>query len=122
MLGELVLEGDGAPTPLLCDNETNAERLWGQTGRSLYPKDGINDHVVDGRDTVNPAGEGTKGALHYVLDVPAARARRRSGCGWRRPGRRRLGAPAGRAARPRRRLRRGPWPPAAPRRTPTSPG
>jgi hypothetical protein len=71
VLGEIVLEGDGAPTPLLCDNETNAARLWGQTGRSLYPKDGINDHVVGGRDTVNPAGEGTKGALHYVLDVPA---------------------------------------------------
>ena len=27
--------------------------------------------MVDGAPTVNPAGEGTKGALHYVLDVPA---------------------------------------------------
>ena len=39
--------------------------------RSPYPKDGINDHVVDGAPTVNPAGMGTKGALHYVLTVPA---------------------------------------------------
>ncbi|MFD0822774.1 glucosidase, partial [Micromonospora zhanjiangensis] len=70
-LGQLVLAGDGEPTPLTCDNETNTERMWGLAGRSRYPKDGINDHVVSGADTVNPAGEGTKGALHYVLDVPA---------------------------------------------------
>ncbi|OZV73051.1 glucosidase [Micromonospora echinospora] len=71
VLGQLVLAGDGTPTPLLCDNESNAERLWGLPGRSRYPKDGINDHVVDGADTVNPDRVGTKGALHYVLDVPA---------------------------------------------------
>ena len=71
VLGQILLEGDGAPTPLLCDNDTNAERLWGLPSRSPYPKDGINDHVVAGADTVNPDREGTKGALHYVLDVPA---------------------------------------------------
>ncbi|SCL19740.1 Glycosyl hydrolase family 63 C-terminal domain-containing protein [Micromonospora pallida] len=71
VLGQLVLAGDGDPTPLLCDNESNAERLWGLTSRSRYPKDGINDHVVDGADSVNPDRTGTKGALHYVLDVPA---------------------------------------------------
>ena len=71
LLGRLVLAGDGSPQPLLCDNETNAERLWGKPGRSAYPKDGINDHVVDGKDTVNPDLEGTKGALHYLLAVPA---------------------------------------------------
>ncbi|GAB3939726.1 hypothetical protein GCM10027614_22350 [Micromonospora vulcania] len=70
VLGQLLLEGDGEPVPLLCDNDTNAERLWGLPGRSPYPKDGINDHVVNGAATVNPE-EGTKGALHYVLDVPA---------------------------------------------------
>jgi hypothetical protein len=66
-LGRLVLTGDGSPQPLCCDNETNAERLWDKPGRSRYPKDGINDHVVDGADTVNPDQEGTKGALHYLL-------------------------------------------------------
>ncbi|MFB9239196.1 glucosidase [Plantactinospora siamensis] len=70
-LGQLVLAGEGAPAPLLCDNETNTHRLWGLGGRSAYPKDGINDHVVNGAATVNPARTGTKGALHYVLDVPA---------------------------------------------------
>ncbi|WP_091345840.1 MGH1-like glycoside hydrolase domain-containing protein [Micromonospora rhizosphaerae] len=71
VLGQLLLEGDGEPTSLLCDNDTNADRLWGLPGRSPYPKDGINDHVVSGATTVNPDREGTKGALHYVLDVPA---------------------------------------------------
>ncbi|MEV4617370.1 glucosidase [Asanoa sp. NPDC049573] len=74
VLGDLVLEGDGAPVPLLCDNESNAKRLWGLPGGTRYPKDGINDHVVQGAPTVNPAGTGTKGALHYVLDVPARSA------------------------------------------------
>ncbi|MEH1016609.1 glucosidase [Micromonospora sp. CPCC 206060] len=71
VLGQIALSGEGDPTPLVCDNDTNTERLWGLPGRTPYPKDGINDHVVNGADTVNPAGEGTKGALHYVLDVPA---------------------------------------------------
>ena len=57
------------------------ERLWGVAGRSPYPKDGINDHVVHGAPTVNPARRGTKAALHYVLDVPAGRSPARSGCG-----------------------------------------
>ena len=52
----------GAPTPLFCDNETNAERLWGVPGRSPYPKDGINDHVVHGAPTVNPARRRHQGA------------------------------------------------------------
>jgi hypothetical protein len=74
-LGRLMLTGnvagDKEPVPLLCDNETNAERLWGLPNRSEYPKDGINDYLLHGLDTVNPAGVGTKGALHYVLTVPA---------------------------------------------------
>jgi hypothetical protein len=70
VLGQVVLQGEGDPTVLCCDNETNTQRLWGLPGRSEYPKDGINDHVVDGADSVNPSLEGTKGALHYELTVP----------------------------------------------------
>ncbi len=70
-LGPLVLGGDGVPQPLLCDNETNTQRLNGVSGRSAHPKDGINDHVVAGAETVNPDGIGTKGALWYRLDMPA---------------------------------------------------
>jgi len=75
-LGRLVLSGGddpsgAAPTPLMCDNESNARRLWNLDNRSPYPKDGIGDHVIHGLPTVNPEGTGTKGALHYVLTVPA---------------------------------------------------
>jgi hypothetical protein len=69
LLGRLTLAGDGSPTSLCCDNETNAERLWNKEGASPYPKDGINDHLVDGRPTVNPEQVGTKAALHYLLAV-----------------------------------------------------
>ena len=73
-LGRVVLCGDGHPATLVCDNETNAARLWGGDG-ARFPKDGIGDHVVTGAATVNPEGTGTKGALWYVLDVaPGASA------------------------------------------------
>ena len=74
-LGQLTLAGDGEPGTLFCDNETNTGRLFGVPGRSAYPKDGINDHLVHGADTVNPAGVGTKAALHYVLTVPSGQTR-----------------------------------------------
>ena len=62
---------DGAPPLLFCDNDTNAKRLYG-VPRSGYCKDGINDHVVDGRaDAVNPAGFGSKMAAHYAFELGA---------------------------------------------------
>ena len=73
-LGELELCADGLPTTLFCDNETNEERLFGASSATPTPKDGINDHVVDGADSV-AAGSGTKTAFWYVLDVaPGATA------------------------------------------------
>ncbi|HCT81796.1 MAG TPA: glucosidase, partial [Micromonosporaceae bacterium] len=75
VLGDLTLRGDGEPAPLACDNETNARRLWDLPNRSPYPKDGINDHLIHGADTVNPDLVGTKAALHYVLEVPAGETR-----------------------------------------------
>ena len=70
-LGQVTLSGDGNPDLFFCDNETNTERLWGTPGRSRFPKDGINDHVVAGLETVNPARSGTKAALRYHLSVAA---------------------------------------------------
>jgi hypothetical protein len=67
--GRLSLTSDGEPRVLFCDNDTNTELLWGTPGRSAYPKDGINDHVVNGADTVNPDGVGTKAAFHHRLTV-----------------------------------------------------
>jgi hypothetical protein len=62
---------DGAqPEALFCENESNAPRVFGSDATTPYPKDGINDHVVSGADTVNPEGFGTKAAVHYVVTVP----------------------------------------------------
>ncbi|HEY6424096.1 MAG TPA: glucosidase [Pseudonocardiaceae bacterium] len=73
-LGELELVAapgpDGArPTLLFCDNETNDQRLYGAPSTTSYPKDGINDHVVSGAATVNPARRGTKCAAWYRVAV-----------------------------------------------------
>jgi hypothetical protein len=59
-----------APRLLFCDNETNAQRLFGSGPQPPYPKDGINDHVVHGSATVNPARQGTKLACWYRFSVP----------------------------------------------------
>ena len=58
------------PTPLFCENETNTARLYGAAPATPYPKDGINDHVVAGADTVNPDRRGHQG----VVLVPARRS------------------------------------------------
>ena len=79
-LGELELVADNAsdgtaPTVLFCENETNAERLFGCAPFTPYPKDGINDHVVSGKPTVNPQQAGTKCSFWYKLTVaPGATA------------------------------------------------
>jgi hypothetical protein len=73
--GRLLLVSDGDPELLFCENETNTERLYGEPGTTAYPKDGINDHVVHGLDTVDPARTGTKAALHHVVTVPAGGSR-----------------------------------------------
>jgi len=70
-LGDMTLASEGAPDLLFCDNETNTQRLWGAPGRSRFPKDGINDHVVVGTPTVNPARIGTKAAFRHHLVVEA---------------------------------------------------
>jgi hypothetical protein len=74
-LGSRLLRGDGSPAALFCENETNKERLFGVPYVTRYPKDGINDHVVQGAPTVNTDAIGTKAALRYTLDVePGATA------------------------------------------------
>ncbi len=63
----------GRPPPLLfCENETNAQRLFGgAASQTPYPKDGINDHVVNGAATVSPERRGTKMACWYRVAVAA---------------------------------------------------
>ena len=64
------LSGEGSPQLLFCDNESNSRRLWNVDGAE-FPKDAINDHVVNGRDTTNAAQMGTKAALWYRVEVAA---------------------------------------------------
>ncbi len=70
-LGGRWLSASGTPTPLFCENESNAERLWGLDGSTNYPKDGIGDHVLLGTATVNPELTGTKSAFRYRLELAA---------------------------------------------------
>ncbi len=64
--GKRWLTAEGSPEILFTENETDAERIFGQKNRTPYVKDGINNYIVNGkRDAVNPAETGTKVALHY---------------------------------------------------------
>jgi hypothetical protein len=69
-LGERYFYCEGAGELLFTDNETNRYRLWGQSNPTEFQKDGINDHIVNGRgNAVNPARKGTKSAFHSRITV-----------------------------------------------------
>jgi len=71
-LGDYCLHCDGAPELLFTENESNAQRLWGQPNASPYVKDAFHQYLTaKHRESVNPAKVGTKVAANYVLDVPA---------------------------------------------------
>ncbi len=59
------------PELLFCDNDTNVARLYGEAPITAYPKDGINDHVVNGAASVNPDRAGSKCSVWYRLTVAA---------------------------------------------------
>ncbi|ROH97504.1 MGH1-like glycoside hydrolase domain-containing protein [Chryseobacterium daecheongense] len=49
---------------LVCDNETNCEKLYQSPSKSKYCKDGINEFVVSGNtQTINPKDIGTKASF-----------------------------------------------------------
>jgi hypothetical protein len=82
-----------APAALFCENETNVARLFGAAPETPYPKDGINDHVVSGAATVNPAQAGTKCSFWYQVTLEGGataelrlRLRPQCGDGAARPG------------------------------------
>ena len=69
--GRRWLHCDGRPELLFTENETNTDRLFGYGGGRLA-KDAFHRAIVNGeRDAVNAAERGTKGAAHYVAEVPA---------------------------------------------------
>jgi hypothetical protein len=66
----------GDPELLFTENETNTARLYGYSNAAGFAKDGINDFVVRGdRNAVNRAGEGTKGAARYIIDLAPGESR-----------------------------------------------
>jgi len=62
-----------ADSILFCENDTNRHRLYGQDG-PLFPKDGINDHILNGDPSVNPEKTGTKASALYHRVVPARKS------------------------------------------------
>jgi hypothetical protein len=70
----LYCEGEGGL--LFTENETNAQRLFGQPNASPHVKDGINDFLVHGRkEALNSADRGTKASAHYPLTVGSGETR-----------------------------------------------
>ena len=68
-LGVFYLYAEQGTELLFCENETNNPRVWSSEAATPHPKDGINDHIVHGAPTVNPAGEGTKASVHTIVTV-----------------------------------------------------
>ncbi|NKB17329.1 MAG: glucosidase [Pseudanabaena sp. CRU_2_10] len=70
-LGTMWLHCQGADELLFVENETNNKKLFDTANASPYVKDGINEYIVHGKDTVNPDRYGTKASAHYLLTVAA---------------------------------------------------
>ena len=76
VLGTRALSCEGAVDLLFTENESNANRLWGQPNASPYVKDAFHRYVIsDEKDAVNPKKSGTKAAALYVMEVPAGGSR-----------------------------------------------
>ncbi|HTZ42984.1 MAG TPA: hypothetical protein VMB79_03915 [Jatrophihabitans sp.] len=66
---------DRSVPALVTCNETNNERMFGSANDTRYVKDGIDRAVVhDDAEAVDPAGAGTKAALHHWLTVRAGQS------------------------------------------------
>ena len=60
---------------LFCENETNQALIYQEENAYPYVKDGINDHVIAGAATVNPARQGTRAAIWWQTIIPAGESR-----------------------------------------------
>jgi hypothetical protein len=69
-LGDWLFCAEESAQLLVCENETNNQRLFGAPNAAPFVKDGINDFVVNGvAGAVNPEGAGTKLAADHVLEL-----------------------------------------------------
>ena len=56
---------------LFCENETNNKLIYNVPNKVKYVKDGINDHVVNGKPSVNPKKTGSKLAVWHKFELAA---------------------------------------------------
>jgi len=70
-LGQYWLNAEGSPDLLFCDNESNTRRLYNYDNGKQFYKDGINDHIVHGANSINPKKTGTKACVNFDVNVPA---------------------------------------------------
>ncbi|MFN0135422.1 MAG: MGH1-like glycoside hydrolase domain-containing protein [Phycisphaerae bacterium] len=71
-LGQYRIDADGDCEWLLCENETNTRRLFGNDSGTPYAKDAFHERVIhDHAEAVNPDKVGTKAAAWFKLNVPA---------------------------------------------------
>jgi hypothetical protein len=67
-----LLYAEPGGTLLFTENESNKQRLFGESNASPYVKDAFHNFLVNQQeDAVNPSFKGTKAACHYHLNVPA---------------------------------------------------
>ncbi|MBX3257501.1 MAG: glucosidase [Chitinophagaceae bacterium] len=71
LLSSYKLYYEQIPELLFCDNETNTEKLYNYKSDRRFYKDGINDYIVNGSQSVNKDMRGTKAALNYDIAIPA---------------------------------------------------
>ncbi len=68
--GTYYLLCEGTPETLFCNNETNAQRLYGSPNPAAYVKDGIGRTIINGeKNAVSSRQMGTKAAAHYTFSV-----------------------------------------------------
>jgi hypothetical protein len=68
--GQRWLAIEGTPETLFTENETNMERLFGQTSKTPFVKDAFHRYIINGeRGAVNPALTGTKAAAHFASEI-----------------------------------------------------
>lgn len=60
---------------LFCENETNTPLIFGEETDQRFFKDGINNHIVFGEDTINPEKTGTKACFHLCDEMQPGETR-----------------------------------------------
>jgi hypothetical protein len=70
-LGRMHGYWDKNPNLILCENETNNQRVFGKDNENKFVKDGFHRFVCQGENEAVHDKEGTKAAGHYKLSVKA---------------------------------------------------